>query len=428
MKSEILVCLYAYFPFANANTNVMLPLIKRFTKDYIVNILTLNNENKAAEFEAVDGINIYRFKQQNVIVRGVQSLSTINHKKKRNLIKRTIVKIVKPIALQLMKLGVFDSSELRMLEDLMSKKKFAFILSTCESFYSHLNVLNFSKRHILETPWVAYYMDPFAYYIGNLKNNDYLVNMELEVYEKSSIVMVTEEIYEENRTNKLSKYLNKTYPVKYGNFKLNNSCLTRPIFIEGKINIVYVGSLIDSRIRSPEYLYNLMNRLDNRYIFHMICSYFSRENDLMRDRLLTATEKVIWYYRLPLEECMGIMNHADILLNIGNKSINQTPSKVFDYIGTGRPIINLYSIEGDTSMKYLDNYPNKINIFEDVDLIGDNVRKINAFVSEHLGYRVEEEHLLELYKEYLSERVVENTYQEIVNNLNELLPVIKVKN
>ena len=417
MKSEILVCLYAFTPFANANTNVMLPLIKRFTNDYIVNILTLNNENKAAEFETVDEVNIYRFKQQNVIVRGIQSLSTINQEKRRNLLKRSIIKIVKPIALQLMKLRIFDSSELRMLENLMKKKKFAFILSTCESFYSHLNVLNFSKRHKLDTPWVAYYMDPFAYYIGNLQNNDYLVNMELEVYEKSSIVMVTEEIYVENRTNKLSRYLNKTYPVKYGNFKLNNHCLTRPIFIEGKINVVYIGSLIDSRIRSPEYLYKLINRLDSRYVFHMICSYFSRENELMRDRLLTSTEKVIWYYRLPLDDCMGIMNHADILLNLGNRSINQTPSKVFDYIGTGRPIINLYSIEGDTSMKYLDKYPNKINILEDDELIDSNINQINYFISKNLDKKVSEETLLELYIDYLSDRVVENTFQAIKSHL-----------
>ena len=395
----------------------MFPLIKRLTNEYTVNILTLNNGNKAPEFETVDGINIYRFKYQNFIVRGIQGLSTINQEKQRSLLKRTIVNAIKPIALKLMRLGFFESSELRMLENLMNEKKFDFILSTCESFYSHLNVLNFSKRHKLDTPWVAYYMDPFAYYIGNLPNNDYLVNMELEVYKKSSIVMVTEEIYEENRTNKLSRYLNKTYPVKYGNFKLNHYGSARPIFIKGKINVVYVGSLIDSRIRSPEYLYKLINRLDNRYVFHMICSYFSRESELMRDRLLTSTEKVIWYYRLPLEDCMGIMNHADILLNLGNKSINQTPSKVFDYIGTGRPIINMYSIEGDTSMKYLDKYPYKINILEDDELLDSNINQINCFVSEYLDKMVGEENLLELYADYLSDRVVENTFQAIQSHL-----------
>ena len=56
------------------------------------------------------------------------------------------------------------------------------------------------------------------------------------------------------------------------------------------------------------------------------------------------------------------MNDCDVLINVGNESPNQTPSKVFDYISTMKCIINFYSINDDTSKWYLSNYPYVLNI------------------------------------------------------------------
>ena len=56
------------------------------------------------------------------------------------------------------------------------------------------------------------------------------------------------------------------------------------------------------------------------------------------------------------------MNNADVLVNLGNECTNQTPSKVFDYIGRCKHIVNFYSLDEDTSKYYLEKYPYKINI------------------------------------------------------------------
>ena len=61
-KPEILICLYAYYPFANSNTNVMLPLIEKLSEKYIINIVTQNNNNRAPAYEMRDNIRIYRYK------------------------------------------------------------------------------------------------------------------------------------------------------------------------------------------------------------------------------------------------------------------------------------------------------------------------------------------------------------------------------
>ena len=44
------------------------------------------------------------------------------------------------------------------------------------------------------------------------------------------------------------------------------------------------------------------------------------------------------------EDIIRIYQEADILVNIGNSIDNQMPSKIFEYISTGKPILNFYKI------------------------------------------------------------------------------------
>ena len=55
---------------------------------------------------------------------------------------------------------------------------------------------------------------------------------------------------------------------------------------------------------------------------------------------------------------------ADILVNIGNSVGNQMPSKIFEYIGTGKPILNLYKLPDCPTLKYLEKYPAALNLSE----------------------------------------------------------------
>lgn len=258
-------------------------------------------------------------------------------------------------------------------------------------------------------------MDPYSYFIGNLDGNEEMLLEECEVYENCSAVFVTEEMYKENMTNEFSKYLYKTIPVKYGNFRCIDVPLKKNIYESDKINCVYVGSLLNESIRSPKYLYNIINRVNDDFCFHIICNHFTEENKKLKDKELIATEKVKWYYNLPLNECMAIISHADILINLGNRSINQTPSKIFDYIATGNPIINFYSLRDDTSMYYLEKYENKLNLYENYDEIDANAKKFVEFSNRNKGKKIDKDTLLKNYSIYLSEKVSSEIAYQISN-------------
>ena len=92
---------------------------------------------------------------------------------------------------------------------------------------------------------------------------------------------------------------------------------------------------------------------------------------------------------------------ADILVNIGNAVDNQMPSKIFEYISTGKPIINLYKSKDCPTLKYLEKYPAALNIFEgDIEAgIADCAERVRTFCREYKGQRVPAKKIKELYAE-----------------------------
>ena len=92
---------------------------------------------------------------------------------------------------------------------------------------------------------------------------------------------------------------------------------------------------------------------------------------------------------------------ADILVNIGNAVDNQMPSKIFEYISTGKPIINIYKSRECPTLKYLEKYPAALNIFEgDIKTgLAECAERVRTFCREHKGERVPAETIKELYAE-----------------------------
>jgi ribosomal protein L24 len=288
-------------------------------------------------------------------------------------------------------------------------------MSTCEYYLSNINVLKLKKEGHIDIHWFSYFMDPHAFFIGNSLGNSRRIEIERQVYEHCDMIFVTEEIYNENKTNTLNKYIEKTHPVKYSNFRILQRDNSVNIFDKSKVNFVFAGSLLDERIRDPKYFYEIINHANKNYLFHFIVNNMSQRNAFLKDAILKNKENTRWYNNLPLDTCLHIICEADVLVNLGNKSVNQTPSKIFDYIGTGNPIVNFYSLSDDTSKRYLERYPNHLNIFEDYTKMYENEAILDRFVSDCLGKKVSEDKLINIYGNYIREKTVASTVQTIID-------------
>jgi glycosyltransferase involved in cell wall biosynthesis len=60
---------------------------------------------------------------------------------------------------------------------------------------------------------------------------------------------------------------------------------------------------------------------------------------------------------VPRDRAASAMRSADVLVNIGNDTRYQLPSKIVEYAMTGRPILNLVPRPEDGSAKFLAEYP-----------------------------------------------------------------------
>ena len=126
-----------------------------------------------------------------------------------------------------------------------------------------------------------------------------------------------------------------------------------------KIILTYLGSMPLS-IRNPYYALNLLREFDNievRFIGNMPDSEEYR-------RFCTSIKQVKLISSIPHENISQYIYETDILINIGNNIAEMVPSKIFEYMSYGKPILSFSPNLNDPSIEYLKRYPNACIINE----------------------------------------------------------------
>ena len=115
-------------------------------------------------------------------------------------------------------------------------------------------------------------------------------------------------------------------------------------FDSAHINLLYLGTVYGD-IRKPEVLFKLFQKMvekEPRLRLYVVGKKFGAD----ADRYLTEYseklgDKLRCYAPIPPEQTADLLLRADVLVNMGNTVNNQMPSKVVEYISTGKPILNL---------------------------------------------------------------------------------------
>lgn len=141
----------------------------------------------------------------------------------------------------------------------------------------------------------------------------------------------------------------------------------------GRINLLFCGWLY-SDIRSPQYFLDILSRLDERF-----CVYFmGKECEKLCERFhFTTRAQVVTLPQQPYQVALDAMAAADVLINIGNSVPVHMPSKILEYINTGKPMVNFYKFADCPTLYYTKRYPLCLNLFEE-DL--DIDKAANSFV------------------------------------------------
>ncbi|MBR1543174.1 MAG: glycosyltransferase [Bacteroidaceae bacterium] len=123
---------------------------------------------------------------------------------------------------------------------------------------------------------------------------------------------------------------------------------------EGGINIVFSG-LLSEYYRDAQPIIRLLGKTIFASQINML--FFSRgEKEAVEDAAKDFSGEIIYHDYIPLAELHTMYRHADYLLNVSHINANMVPSKIFEYMSYGKPIISTYVTDGDSAEKYVSRY------------------------------------------------------------------------
>lgn len=299
------------------------------------------------------------------------------------------------------------------LRQLCGQDHYDWIVSVAYPFANHKTVLEWRPK---EMPVALYNLDPYynnGTYASSAKADR--LHEEIQVYEQAECVFCTPEQWPDYHKDAFKNIINKIQTLPYPNLvppKVLDKCDIR--FDPQKINCIYLGTIYGN-IRKPDALFQLFEQAIKQepdLQLYIIGKKFGRDAERY---LVEYSEKlpqnIICLDPIPAEQTMDALLHADILVNLGNCVANQMPSKIMEYISTGKPILNISMISNCSTLPVLGRYPLHFQCSREDCVQGKTIDQALAFCREHAGRRIAWDEVQEIYPDMQVGTVAEQFLQ-----------------
>lgn len=187
----------------------------------------------------------------------------------------------------------------------------------------------------------------------------------------------------------------------------------------GTTRLVFIGTLY-RRLRRPDYLLQLFAatlqaRPELNVALHLI-----GETDECREILISFQQrlgnKLVIHGPVDRSRAVQAMTEADILVNLGNETAYQLPSKLVEYAATGKHIINISSLESDSSTNFLKSYPGALSLQDHGTApSAEQIREFAAFCENVSRQRIDHS-TLENFLRPFSLQVVAGLYSSLITS------------
>ncbi len=255
-------------------------------------------------------------------------------------------------------------------KDVVQSNDIKNMISISHPFSGHVVGFKLSKL-FKDLKWVMDIGDPFAFLEFVSINNKFLFNRCNFSYEKKLIKKSDKQCVTTPLTTQ--EYLKHGYDCK------DSMVVIPPLLRRGyepdksnhlkgsEVNWIFVGTLY-KKIRSPIYLLKLFSAIAGSDQNRSHKLHFYGETKMCADDFEPYKhllgEKIFLHGLVRPEVAKLALQGGDLLINIGNKTSYQLPSKLVEYMALGKRIINIKSISNDSSEEFLKNYELAIFINE----------------------------------------------------------------
>jgi len=383
---KILITTDYYYPRALANGvcvhQVALELI---SKGHEVHIVCFNN-HKEKKYEVYEGINVHRLTTRpfvNNVDVGTNKLKLIGKlfDKVNYFMTRLNILLFMPVYPISSFLSLFQYFNI--VDKLHKKVGFDLVVSVYNPIESILSGM-FLKKKYSNIKFVMYTLD-------TLTNSTGVRFFSKKYIEKKGWKWEQKVYKSADKIFNMKSHENHYSQDRYNHYKEKMGILDIPLInkqdykkgnADNNINWVYTGGL-NSRTRNPSYackLFTLVNR-DNKNYLH----FYSRGDcePMLQNYQLKSDYSIQSHGYIIHEESINIINNANYLISIGNENSDMIPSKIFEYMSTGKPIIHFYKNVNDPCIPYLKEYPLALAIFENEKEIKNNVMILSEFVNNN---------------------------------------------
>jgi len=288
-------------------------------------------------------------------------------------------------------------------------KHYDCLITFCMPFAFQIIGKELMERGIADK-WYPIFLDAFVYNkcLAQSKIN-YRKKVAEKVLEKANHIFMVDGIVNENKKQGFNPDYHKNVTEIYIPI-LKEMSLPKMKKTTIKKTLIYAG-LFYKDIRNPEKMLNILSKLSSECevkIFGQGCEDIVSEKKNLFNKSSLNIGGLISH-----DECLKEISKADFLINLGNSITNQMPSKVFEYISFGKPIINFYFTEEDMCLDVFKKYPLAFNVNVN-NYTKEDIEKLNKFINENNGKLLSYEEATKNLKDYKVENIADKIYRIMV--------------
>ena len=273
-----------------------------------------------------------------------------------------------------------------------------------------------------KVPVILYPLEPIATFNKSAEDFEMRIEYEISLENRASKLIFTSLIHkdflsERTRINE-NKVLEAEFPCVFTRDPVINVI---PNKTDKRISLVFVGKFYED-YREPDFLCGLMDCLpENEYDLTIVGGLTSSNyKPAIVNKYLSNTHPFIHCVGFVLQDAADTyLQKADILVHVGNKQPNLMPSKILDYISTGKPIINICKTHHCPTLPLMEKYPLGLMVFEEDGLNETITARVDEFCKKVKGQRIPFETIQRLYYKYTPEYVGRIFYHAIQSSIDE---------
>ena len=235
---------------------------------------------------------------------------------------------------------------------------------------------------------------------------------ERQMIAESLFVLTTPQIIDSYRS-KAPELVDKVIPAEFPMVKEQLWQERLPVRQNEKPHCAFLGTLY-SGIRPPEKVVRLISELSSDTIF----DFYGSGQDLIEKSpdYSIAKERICLHGPVSPDQAAEARRCSDVLVNIDNTSVTQVPSKIFEYMSTGKPILNFYFNSESPTLAYFSKYPLCCSVNLNAD-VAQAARTVDAFLKETFGRQILFAEIKQIFLKNTPEYVAEQclaAYEEAV--------------